>query len=65
MPDTLPEANIRACVGNETWQRGEALARLFLARVVEASGFSQRFEPCVAALVCHIETAHLKIKRLV
>ena len=65
LPDTLPEANIRACVGNETWQRGEALARLFLARVVEASGFSQRFEPCVAALVCHIETAHLKIKRLV
>lgn len=64
LPDTLPEAAILGSVSNETWRYAEALARTFLGRVMATGGFSSRFEPCVAALQHHIETAGTKIARL-
>lgn len=64
LPDTIAEATIHASVGNETWSRAEELARAFLARVIAATGFSQRFAACSAALEQHIETASAKIRRL-
>ncbi|HEX5394453.1 MAG TPA: type II toxin-antitoxin system HipA family toxin YjjJ, partial [Rhodocyclaceae bacterium] len=64
LPDTLGEANIHASVSNETWRRAEAFARAFLARIHTATGFSQRFGTCIAALEAHIETAGIKIARL-
>jgi len=64
LPDTLSEAKIHGSVPNKTWRYAEALSRLFLARVKKANGFSRRFEPCIAALERHIETASAKIARL-
>lgn len=64
LPDTVFEATIHAGVANETWRRAEELARAFFARVVAATGFSHRFEPCITALEHHIETASAKIRRL-
>jgi len=64
LPDTLSEATIHGSVSNETWRHAEALARTFLGRVMGASGFSRKFEPCMAALKHHIETASAKIERL-
>jgi len=64
IPDAISEAGMSASVTHETWRRAEALARAFYARVVATTGFSHRFEPCVAALRHHIETAHTKIGRL-
>jgi len=64
LPDTLSEATILGSVSNETWRYAEALARTFLGRIMAASGFSHRFEPCMAALKHHIETAGAKIERL-
>jgi len=64
LPDTLSEATILGSVSNETWRHAEALAHTFLGRVMAASGFSHRFEPCMAALKHHIETAGAKIERL-
>jgi hypothetical protein len=64
LPDTLSEANIHGSVPNETWRCAEVLSRKFLARVMNASGFSRRFAPCIAALEHRIETASAKIERL-
>ncbi|MCF8198320.1 MAG: type II toxin-antitoxin system HipA family toxin YjjJ [Sulfuritalea sp.] len=64
IPDSIAEANIHASVSNETWQRAEALARVFLVRVLATAGFSRRFGPCVSALERHINTAGTKIGRL-
>lgn len=64
LPDTVFEATLHAGVANETWRRAEELARAFLARVTAATGFSRRFEPCIAALERHIETARARIARL-
>ncbi|ASF46138.1 type II toxin-antitoxin system HipA family toxin YjjJ [Methylovulum psychrotolerans] len=64
LPDTLPDAHLHGSVPNETWRYAEGLARVFLARVRQASGFSRRFEACIAALEGHIERASVKIKRL-
>lgn len=64
LPDTLSDAHLHGSVPNETWRYAEGLARLFLARVRQASGFSRRFEACIAALEGHIERAGVKIKRL-
>lgn len=64
LPDSLPEANLHASVVNQTWQRAENLARAFLARIKATTGFSQRFEACIAALERHIETAGGRIGRL-
>jgi len=55
---------IHASVANETWRHAEELARALLSRIVAATGFSRRFEPCIAALENHIETASVKIRRL-
>lgn len=62
--DIISEANIHASVANETWRQAEVLARALLARIMAATGFSRRFEPCIAALESHIETASIKIGRL-
>ncbi len=64
LPDTLAEATIHASVANETWRRAEKLARAFLARLRAATGLSNRFGPCIAALEQHIETAEARIGRL-
>jgi serine/threonine protein kinase HipA of HipAB toxin-antitoxin module len=64
LTDTLFEATIHGSVSNETWRHAEALARKFLGRVMEASGFSLRFEACMTALEEHIKTASAKIERL-
>jgi len=64
LPDTIPEASIHATVSNETWRQAEELARTFLVRINDASGFSTLFGRCVAALGQHIETAGIKIGRL-
>ncbi len=64
LPDALSEAAIHSSVPNEIWRHAEALARKFLGRVMGASGFSRRFEPCMDALKQHLETAGAKIGRL-
>ena len=64
LPDTLPAAGIHADVSNATWRLAEELARAYLNRLVQAPGFSRRFEPCIAALERHIETAGERIGRL-
>ena len=64
LPDTLSAANIHGSVPNETWRCAEVLSRTFLARVMKTSGFSHRFEPCMAALEHRIESASAKIERL-
>jgi DNA-binding transcriptional ArsR family regulator len=64
LSDTLAEATIHASVANETWRRAEELARAFLARLMAATGLSNRFGPCIAALEQHIETASARIRRL-
>jgi len=64
LPSTLADAMILASVSNNIWRHAEALARAFLARLVAAKEFSRRFEPCVAALERHVETANAKISRL-
>lgn len=64
IPDIITEAHIHASVANETWRRAEALARAFLARIMAATGFSHRFEPCIIAMQQHIATASNKIGRL-
>ncbi len=64
LSDTVSEATIRSSVTNETWRRAEELARAFFTRVTASTGFSRRFEPCVAALEHHIDTASVKIRRL-
>lgn len=64
LPDTIAEAAIHASVDSRTWRQAEVLARGFLARVGAASGFSDRFGPCIAALQHHIETAATRIERL-
>lgn len=64
LPDSISEATILANVANESWRRAEELARVFLAKISAATEFSQRFEPCIAALEHHIETASAKIRRL-
>jgi len=64
LSDTISEATLHAGVANETWRRAEEPARAFLARLIAAAGFSHRFEPCIAALEHHIETASAKIRRL-
>jgi DNA-binding transcriptional ArsR family regulator len=64
LPDTIAEATIHASVANETWSEADELARAFLARVIAATGFSQRFGACSAALEQHIETASARIGRL-
>jgi hypothetical protein len=64
LPDTVADATIHAGVPNGTWRRAEDLARAFLARVLTATEFSERFKPCMAALDRHIETAGTRIARL-
>ena len=64
LPDTLPEAVIQASVANDIWRQAEKLAQAFLARIQSESRFSQRWEPCIAALARHLQRAHKKIERL-
>lgn len=64
LPATIPEANIHASIANETWRRAASLAHAFLDRVIAATGFSQRFKPCIAAMEHHIKIADSKIARL-
>lgn len=64
LPDSLAAAAISASVANETWRQAEALARMLLSRIRSATGFSQRFAPCIAALEGHIGIAGTKIGRL-
>jgi hypothetical protein len=64
LPDTVADAVIHAGVPNGTWRQAEDLARAFLARVLTATEFSERFKPCMAALDRHIDTAGTRIARL-
>ena len=64
LPDVISAATIQANVANQIWRRAEELARVFLVRAKMTTGFSQRFEPCMAALEQHIESASAKIGRL-
>lgn len=64
LPDTVPEAVIHAGVAHDTWRQAEALARTYLARVSNNSGFSARFAPCISALANHLDTASARIARL-
>ena len=64
LPDALGDAAIDAGVANATWRQAEALARAYLARLVTGSGFSRRFESCIASLERRIEMAGERIARL-
>ena len=55
-----PQAGIEA----ETWQRACQAARHYLNSLHHESRFSAAFQPCIAALARHIETAAEKIARL-
>lgn len=64
LPDTLVEANLHASVANDTWRRAEVLASTLLDRLRKTSGFSQRFQPCLAALERHLSVAQARIERM-
>ncbi len=64
LPDTLNEANLHPSVANETWRQAEELAHRFLARLRITPGFSDRFQPCLAALESHLRVAHARIDRM-
>lgn len=64
LPDSLPAANIRADVANQTWRQAEGLARAYLDRVKTAGGFSQRFAPCLDSLEVHVAQAAQRVARL-
>jgi DNA-binding transcriptional ArsR family regulator len=64
LPDTLNEANLHPSVANETWRRAEELANRFLARLRITPGFSDRFQPCLAALENHLTVARAQIARM-
>ena len=64
LPDTLAPAHIQAAISNPTWHQAEQLAREFLAQVMSAAGFSQRFAPCITALEQRINLASAQIARL-
>jgi hypothetical protein len=64
LPDTISDATIHASVNNETWLQAEELAQKFLSRVMSATGFSDRFRPCMDAMELRINTARVRIGRL-
>ena len=64
LPESLGDPAMDPGVANKTWREAEALARVFLARVVASGSFSLRFEPCIAALGRRVETASARIARL-
>lgn len=64
LPDTLAEASMHPSVANETWRRADELANRFLASSTNHAGFSNRFQPCLAALERHLMAAHAQIERM-
>ena len=64
LPDAIPAPNIRAGIAPAVWRSALALARSFVARVMETPGFSERFAPCKLALMRHLEDAGVQIARL-
>lgn len=60
----LSPAVVNTEVTAETWREALELARGFERRVREATGFSDRFSPCIAALTQHIIEAARQIERL-
>jgi len=64
LPNAIPAPNIRAGIAPAVWRSALALARSFVARVMETPGFSERFAPCKLALIRHLEDAGVQIARL-
>lgn len=65
LPDTLPDATLHPAVPHDTWRQALQLALTFMGKVCQSNAFSPRFQPCVAALDWHVQTASAKIARLV
>lgn len=64
IPSTLSDATIHASIAPDVWRRAESVARIYLDRLRREERFSPSFQPCIAALKLHIETAAAKIARL-
>ena len=64
IPTTLSPARIHAYISPSVWHRAEQVARTYLAALREETGFSPAFQPCIAALATHVETAANVIARL-
>lgn len=64
LPDQLPSPNIISAVDHAIWRRAIGLAHEFITRLQQATVFSPRFQPCIAALVAHIADGRAKIAKL-
>lgn len=64
LPETLAPARLHPSVSVGAWRRAAALAEVFMGRLRAETRFSERFQPCVAALEAHAADAAAKIARL-
>jgi hypothetical protein len=64
IPTTLSLARIHSYISPGVWHRAEQVAQAYLTALSNEPGFSPAFQPCIAALATHIETAASVIARL-
>ncbi|QWT46850.1 type II toxin-antitoxin system HipA family toxin YjjJ [Azospira inquinata] len=64
LPQTLASAPLPPAIGAEAWRRALGVARDYLARLREESGFSAAFRPCIGALETHLAAMAEQISRL-
>lgn len=64
LPQTLAPAPLPPAIGAEAWRRAQGVARDYLARLQEESGFSAAFRPCIGALETHLAAMAEQISRL-
>lgn len=65
LPDSIPELNIDSSIDNQHWAHALTVAREYLSTIRAMSNqFSDRFQPCIAALEEHIGKGAVKIGRL-
>ncbi|MBU3694017.1 MAG: type II toxin-antitoxin system HipA family toxin YjjJ [Rhodocyclaceae bacterium] len=62
--DTVPAVRFGEEVSHETWRQAGQLAHVFLQRLANANGLSQRFGACVSALEAHLRKAAVSIARM-
>ena len=64
LPDHLPSPNIISAIDNAIWRRAIDMANTCVTRLQAAAVFSERFQPCIAALAAHIAEGRAKIAKL-
>lgn len=64
LTNQLPQANLHPSVQNHVWHAMIPVARSYLERLKEETGFSPGFGPCVDALEQHLVEAEHRIAKL-